>query len=180
MVEGNTMGNPNAPVKFVEYSDFGCSHCKNFAEGTAELIVEDYVTTGKVLVEYRSVGGLIGSQITPLAAEAAYCAGDQGEFWAYHDYLFANQITLFLNPQGNFENYLQAFAEDLGLDLDEFNQCYDGHKYSERVQQDELDARRAGISSTPSFLINDQLIVGNLPYESFQRTIEAELAEAGS
>jgi protein-disulfide isomerase len=179
MAEGNTMGDPNAPVKLVEYSDFGCSHCKNFAEGTAERITEEYVTTGEVFIEYRSVGSLIGSQITPLAVEAAYCAGDQGEFWAYHDYLFANQITLFANPQGNYEKYFQAFAENLGLDMEEFNQCYDDHKYRERVQQDELDARSLEINSTPSFMINDQLLVGNLPYETFQETIEAELAEAG-
>jgi len=180
MAEGNTMGDPDAPVKFLEFSDFGCSHCKNFAEGTAEQIIEEYVVSGRLLMEYRSVGDLIGSPITPLAAEAAYCAGDQGQFWAYHDYLFANQRTLFANPQGNIDSYLTAFAEDLELDMEAFNTCYEGHKYRDRVQQDEVDARRAGINSTPSFLINGQLLVGNQPFEAFQEAIEAELAATGN
>jgi len=176
MAQGNALGDPNAPVEFHIYSDFGCGHCANFAAEKTPLIISEYVETGKVYLVYHSVGDLLSS-VTPLAAEAAYCAGDQNKFWEYHDLLWANQANLFNGSETEIFSNFGTFALELGLDTAAFNQCLNDRAYKELVVQDGLDARAAGINSTPSFLINGQLLVGNLPYEEFQTMIESELAK---
>lgn len=177
MVSGNAMGDPDAPVLIEEFSDYGCGHCANFSEGTGLIIAETYVANGDVYFISRSVGSLLGSPISPQIAEAAYCAGDQEMYWEYHDYIFANQATLYANPNAPVAKYLVAFAEALALDLDAFNECVDSEKYKDRVQQDNLDATQAGVNSTPSFSINGTLIIGNRPLEDFQTAIEAALSQ---
>ncbi|MBN1669074.1 MAG: DsbA family protein [Anaerolineales bacterium] len=172
------MGDPNAPVTMVIISDFGCSHCANFAEGSGNRIAEEYVSTGQVYLVYRSSGDLLPNSSTAVAAEAAYCAADQGKFWEYHDLLFANQIKLFSTMGRDNSDTFNAFAEYLQMDLDQFERCMDEGKYKDQIVQDRNDALEAGINSTPSFLINGQLVVGNVPYSEFQRILEAELAAA--
>ncbi len=176
MVAGNAMGDPDAPVVIHEYSDFGCGHCGNFSSGAGLQIAETYVAQGQVYFVSHSVGSMLNGTISPRLAEAAYCAGDQGAYWAYHDYVFANQLTLYSSSNLPLQKYVQAFAQALSLDMDAFNACYVGRDYEDRVQQDERGARQAGINSTPSFLINGQVLVGNQPFETFQNAIEEALA----
>lgn len=168
----NTMGDPNAPVKIIEYADFQCPYCRAFWQDTEPQIVETYVKTGKVYYEYRSVGAFIGPE-SASAAEAAYCAGDQGEFWQYHDLLYTNWTG---ENVGDFSSAnLQKFATSLGLDETAFNGCLSGGKYLERLQQDVNNARSAGVRATPSFLINGKMIKGAQPFPVFQQAIEAAL-----
>ena len=175
MADRNTMGDPNAPVTIVEFSDFGCGHCAAFAQGTGEQITEDYVASGDVYFVSRSVGGLLGNPLTQRAAEAAYCAADQNKYWEYHDTLYANQKILFYGGATSIDKYLEAFAEALGLDTDQFNQCLEDGTYRQQLRQDEQDARAAGINGTPSFLINGELLSGNMPYTEFQAIIDGYL-----
>ena len=180
MANANTMGDPNAPVVIDIFSDFGCSHCGDFALGNEERIAQDYVATGQVYFIYHSTGSLLGHPNTPVAAEAAYCAGDQNKFWEYHDIIFSNQASLFLDLYAKIDKTLSAYAESLGLDMGAFNACVDSGKYSDLVKQDEINARQVGISSTPSFLINGTLYVGNISYEEFQKAIELALTGVGN
>jgi len=176
MTSANMMGDPNAPVVIEGYSDFGCGHCASFAETTSKQLSEEFIKTGKVFFIFHSVGGLIGSQTTPIAAEAAYCAGDQNKFWEFHDTIFANQYQLFFaDPKTDIKKYFGSFAEDLGLDIDAFQSCIDGGKYRDKVSQDEADARKAGVDGTPTFFINGEVIRGAQPYEVFKRAIESKL-----
>ncbi|MFN2237075.1 MAG: thioredoxin domain-containing protein [Anaerolineales bacterium] len=175
MANGNTMGDPNAPVVIEEFSDFGCSHCANFAFGTAEQIVENYITTGQVYYISRSAGNLLNNPYTQKAAEAAYCAADQDMYWEYSDLIFANQGLLFYGGVTYIDNYLNAFADTLDLDMNAFEDCLSNGKYEERVLTDGNDARLAGINSTPSFLINGTLVQGNLPFQDFQVYIDGAL-----
>ncbi len=177
MANDNTMGDPNAPVIIEEFSDFGCGHCADFAQGNGERIAEDYVATGQVFFISRSAGNILNNPNTQLAAEAAYCAADQDMYWEYHDIIYANQSTLFYGGISYIDNYLVAFAESLGLDMKQFNDCLEDGDNQNRMLQDGNDARAAGINSTPSFLINGTLVRGNLPYADFQAYIEAALAE---
>lgn len=179
MTQANTMGDPNAPVVIQEFSDFGCNHCASFSQTTSIDLAESYVSSGDVYFIYRSVGSLIGSNLSPIVAEAAYCAGDQGEFWPYHDMVFANQALLYGTSNIDIDEYMVAFAETLNLDLSEFESCYSGRKYRQQVVQDEIDARAAGVTGTPSFLINDQFISGNQPFSVFEEIIEDELSTSG-
>ncbi|MBE9523587.1 MAG: thioredoxin domain-containing protein [Chloroflexi bacterium] len=176
MAVGNAMGDPNAPVVIHEYSDFGCSHCFTFSSGAGEEIAEAYVASGQVYFVYHSVGNML-SPISAEITEAAYCAGDQGKFWEFHDIVFENQITLFSNANLPLDKYMMAFGEALTLEPDEFASCNDSGKYASQVQQDRVDAQAAGINSTPSFLVNGTLLVGAQPFSEFEAVNEAILLE---
>jgi protein-disulfide isomerase len=178
MANDNTMGDPDAPVVIEQFSDFACGHCADFAMGSGELIAQDYVATGQVYFISRSAGDLLNNPNTQLAAEAAYCAADQGQYWEFHDIVYANQSTLFYGGVTYIDNYLKAFAKALDLDMDQFNDCLDGHEHRSRMLADGNQARVNGISSTPSFMINGQMYRGNLPYDQFQAIIEGALAQA--
>src|SRR5215510_14290868 len=188
---GNSMGDPDAPIQMVEFGDFQCPFCERFAMQTEPLLVENYIKTGKVHFTFRSAGNWVsknigqGSTESQDAAAAAYCAADQGKFWEMHDTLFANNRDV--EDQGSFSSSrLAGMAESLGLDMTEFQNCYDNGKYAEQVQQDYDDAISAGIHGTPYFVITYQVnaetktetIDGAQPIGVFQQTIEAILRVA--
>jgi protein-disulfide isomerase len=168
----NAMGDPNAPVKIIEYSDFQCPYCARFTKETEQALIDAYIATGKVYFEYHSFGAFIGQE-SVRAAEAAYCAGDQGKFWEMHDTLFANQKG---ENQGDFaDKYLNAFAKSLSLDMNAFNDCFNSGKYANQVSKDGTQAAQAGVQATPSFVINGKLLEGAQPFSAFQAAIEAAL-----
>ena len=184
MANDNAMGDPNAPIKIEEFSDYQCPFCARFYEETEWQIADSYVADGTVYFVYRSFGGFIGPE-SQAAAEAAYCAGDQNKYWEYHDVLFTNLTG---ENVGAFTNRrLQAFAETLSLDMDAFNDCFDSHKYADRVQQDYVDGSAAGVTGTPAFSITyevngeqkQRFIAGAYPFSEFQTQIEEALAEMG-
>jgi protein-disulfide isomerase len=169
---GNTLGDPNAPVKVIEYADFQCPYCRRFWQETEPQIIATYVKSGKVFYEYRSVGAFLGQESAD-AAEAAYCAGDQGRFWDYHDALFLNWTG---ENVGDFtKEKLDQYARSLRLDSAAFEQCLTSGRYAARVQQDVTNARKDGVHATPSFLINGKLVEGAMPFSAFQEAIDAAL-----
>lgn len=194
-VNFNAMGDPNAPVKIINYSDFKCAYCGRFATTTEHQVVEAYVATGKVYFEYRSVGQFLGPE-SARAAEAAYCAGDQGKFWEMHDVIFTNLLEG--EKRGQFTDArLTAFAEKLNIDMGTFRDCFNNGKYASRLLEDQQNAAKditsttnyaelvaagqysSGGLSTPSFVINGRLIPGAMPFSTFQQEIDAALAAAG-
>jgi protein-disulfide isomerase len=188
----NSMGDPNAPVKLEEFSDFQCPYCKNFHETIEPQLVETYVTTGKLRFTYRSAGNLISDNIglgkteSEDAAKAAYCAGDQDKFWEMHATIFANWLG---EDVGSYtDRRLASIAETIGLDMKQFNDCYDSDKYANQVAQDGKDAIAAGVTGTPSFVLSyidasgqtvTKLVENSLHFEDFQKEIDAALATAG-
>jgi protein-disulfide isomerase len=184
MADGNAMGDPNAPIKIEEFSDFQCPYCARFHEETEWQLANSYVADGTVRLVYRSFGDFIGPE-SKAAAEAAYCAGDQDKFWEYHNILFANQTGE--NVGAYADRRLQAFAEALSLDMDAFNSCFGSGKYSDRVNQDKVDGTAAGVTGTPAFLITytvngeqkSRFIAGAYPFSEFQTQIEEALVEMG-
>ena len=184
MVADNAMGDPNAPITITEYSDYQCPFCARFSEDTEEQIVNEYVADGTVYFVYRSFGNFIGPE-SKAAAEAAYCAGDQGKYWEYHDILFANQTGE--NVGAYSDRRLRAFAEELSLDMGAFNDCFNSGKYSDRVNQDRIDGTAAGVTGTPAFVISytvdgeekTRFISGAYPFSEFQTQVEGALAEMG-
>ena len=191
-VDRNSTGDPNAPIKIEEFADFQCPFCERFFEQTEPLLMEHYVSTGKVQFVYRSMGNFVSRNIggarteSQDAAAAAYCAADQGKFWEMHDALFTNVLG---EDAGSFtDRRLAAIAESVGLDMAEFNSCYDSGKYADQVQQDLADATDAGLNSTPSFLITytvngetkTKTIIGAQPFSAFQQELEAILNEIGA
>jgi protein-disulfide isomerase len=184
-VDFNSAGDPNAPVKLDEYSDYQCPYCAQFAERTEQAILDTYVATGKVYFTYHSVGEFIGSE-SSRSAEAAYCAGDQNKYWEYHDYVLGNQRG---ENAGWFSHRrLTAFAESIDLDMNQFSSCFNNGKYADMVRQELFDARSLGIRSTPTFRIsytaNGQTVTDEIrgaePFSSFQQKLDAALAAAGA
>jgi protein-disulfide isomerase len=173
MANGNVVGDPNAPVKIVEYSDFQCPGCLRFFRLIEPTLISEYISTGKVHFTYLSMGKWIGSE-SVAAAEAAYCASDQNKFWEYHDILFTNWTG---ENVGDFTNKrLIAFAESIGLDINAFNTCLNTHKYKQRITQDHDDGIKAGVTYTPTIFINGQKFAGTLSYSNLKEAIDAALA----
>ncbi|RJP49554.1 MAG: DsbA family protein [Anaerolineaceae bacterium] len=183
-VDFNTVGNPDAPIMIEEYSDFQCPYCRIFFTNTEEQLLESYIADGTVYFIYKSFGAFIGVESGD-AAQAAYCAGDQGKFWEMHDIIFANQTGE--NVGAYTSRRLTAFAETLGLNMDEFSSCFNSGKYKDRIDQDAKDGIAAGIQATPSFVMTytvdgetrTRIIQGAQSFEAFQQEIEAALAEMG-
>ena len=107
------------------------------------------------------------------SAEAAECASDQDAFWEFHDYLFSHQNG---ENQGAFsKDNLKGFAADMGLDTAAFNTCLDTGKYTQFVTDQTNIARQLGVSSTPTFALNGQPVVGAVTFDEFKTKIEAIL-----
>ncbi|HSL45983.1 MAG TPA: thioredoxin domain-containing protein [Anaerolineales bacterium] len=196
-VEDNAMGDPGAPITIEEFSDFQCPFCERFHQETERLLRQYYIDTDKVRFVYRSMGNFVSDNIarakgTPAtteskdAAMAAYCAGDQDKFWDMHAHIFANVLG---EDVGSFsDKRLRAIAETTGLDMDQFNSCFDSGKYEDRVQQDYEDGQQAGVNGTPGFVITytvngetkTKLIEGAQPFNVFQQELEAALSEIGA
>ncbi|MBT7903257.1 thioredoxin domain-containing protein [Candidatus Woesearchaeota archaeon] len=162
-------GDPNAPITIIEFSDFECSFCAKFYSQTLPLIEEKYIDTGIVKLVYRDLPLGFHSQAQK-AAEAAECAGDQGQYWEMHDKLFDNGVS------GGVSSF-KKYASELGLDQGLFDECLDTSKFADEVKADMADGSAAGVSGTPAFFVNGQKLVGAQPFEAFEQVIEAELAK---
>ena len=187
----NSMGDPNAPIKLEEFSDFQCPFCERFHKETEPLLVQYYVSTGKVYFTYRSMGNWVSGNIgggkteSQDAAMAAYCAADQNKFWDMNALLFANALG---EDAGSFTSRrLAAIAENAALNMDEFSNCYSSDKYKDQVQKDFNDGLAAGVQGTPAFRLTWQvngetktkLIDGAQPFNVFQQELEAILQQVG-
>lgn len=167
------LGEKNAPVTVIEYGDFQCPFCGKFFKDTEPVIRENYIKTGKVKFIYRDFAFL--GQESLWAANAARCAGDQGKFWEYHDYLYNNQRG---ENQGAFsKDNLKGFASALSLDKEKFNTCLDSEKYSDAIKKETKDGTGAGVQGTPAVFINGKINVGALPTATFTQMIDAELSK---
>lgn len=183
-VKFNAAGNPEAPIKIDEYSDFQCPYCRQFSEDTEVKLMESYVADGTVYFVYHSFGDFIGSE-SGRAAEAAYCAGDQEKFWEMHDAIFVNQEGE--NAGAFVDRRLSAFAENIGLDMSKFNSCFNNGDHKDLVAQDARDAIAGNIQATPSFLVSytvngetkTKLLEGAQGFDIFKQEIDAALAEMG-
>lgn len=162
------LGNPDAPVVIVEFADFQCPFCKRLYEDAEAKVISKYVKTGKAKWVYRDFPLSSIHAVAQKAAEASECADEQGEFWPYHDMLYDKQSDLSLD---NFK----AWAQELGLDKNKFNECLDSGKYADEVQNDFKAGQAAGVSGTPATFINGRIITGAVPFERFEQAIEEEL-----
>ncbi len=161
------LGNKEAPITIVEYSDFQCPYCAA-AEKTVKALLKKYPE--KVKLVYKNFPLSFHTEAF-MAAEAGLCAQEQSEakFWQLHDKMFAN-------PKKLKNQDLKDMANNIGLDQKRFNQCLDTNKYAARVQQEMRQARTYGVNSTPVFFINGVRIVGNQSIEMFEKIIEIELS----
>jgi protein-disulfide isomerase len=174
---GTGWGPADAPVKIVEYSDYGCTYCRQFALNQGRQLREEYEKTGKVRFEYKSF--IIEGPSTRDAANAAYCAADQKRFWDYSEVLFNKSGTG--QPQSIYSKAaLKDYGVQIGLDAAQFGRCVDSGQFIPEVQNQNTEGARLGVQATPSFFINGRKIEGAAPYPEFKAMIDAALAAAGS
>lgn len=160
-------GNPMAPVRIVEFSEFQCPYCRR-AQPTINAVVEKY--GDKVSHSFRDFPLRDIHPNAQKAAEAARCAADQGKFWEYYKMLFANFGQLSRED-------LTRYAQAVGLEMPGFEQCVDSGKHAAGIEADLQDGLRAGASSTPTFFINGIAVVGAQPQSAFEEIIDRELAK---
>lgn len=168
------LGDSDAPVTIVEFSDFQCPYCQRFYQNTMPQLISEYVDTGKVKIVYRDFP-LGAHPQAPAAAQASECADDQDSYWDMHDMLFAKMSEWSGSPTAI--DSFKAYASDLGLNTAKFNDCLDTEQYATEITDDLNAGRQAGVSGTPTFFINGRKLVGAQPFSAFQTIIEEELAK---
>lgn len=177
------LGNPNAPVTVVEFSDYECPFCKRHYDQTHVQLKKNYIDTGKVKLVFRDLPLSFHDPMATTEAIAANCAREQGGDTAYykmHDVIFEKTTS---NGNGLTKDQLYQFAADQGLNQANFKSCVDSEKYKEEVSKDLADAGIIGATGTPSFVvgkstgeeIEGKLIVGAQPYAAFQVEIDSLL-----
>jgi len=172
--DGRAVASGDAPLTLTVYSDFQCPACDSFATETAPQLVTDYVEPGKLRILYKDYS-FIGPESFD-AAVAARCAGDQGLFWPYHDYLFANQKG---ENKGAFDrNRLIAMGEAVGVDQAPFQACLDTQPPLDATKAETAEGVALAVTSTPTMFLGDQKIVGVPAYEALAGAIDAALAGA--
>jgi len=149
-------------ITIVEYGDFLCPFCA-MAQDTLNQLKEIYGDDLRIIYKHLPLHD--GSFEFAVASE---CANEQGKFWGYHDYLYANQKTIKIED-------VSLYAQELGLNVDKFNQCLNGEDAKAKVNSDWEDAKELGLNGTPTFFVNGEKILGAQPIETFKKVIESKL-----
>jgi len=165
-------GDANAKVTVIEFADFRCPFCEQWFQNVEPNLIKDYVNTGKVKFYFRNYAFL--GPASTLASEAGECANDQGQFWAWHDYMYKNQPDESDTSMYTNDNLTQI-AGTLGMDTGQFSSCLSSKDTSAKVAKDLSDGSAAGVSGTPTTFINGIPIVGAVPYSQIKQQIDAAL-----
>ena len=173
---GYTVGQANAPLTMVEFTDLQCPFCRQFHLAAFEQIKKDYIDTGKLRYISRDFPLEAIHPHALGAAQAARCAGDQGKFWELRHQILLNNAQL--NPA-----MLTTLAQDLQLDMGAFRGCIEAGRFDADIKKDIADAAAVGVSGTPSFVIGKTaadkldgiLLVGAQPYAAFDAKLKDAL-----
>ncbi|MBA2685813.1 MAG: DsbA family protein [Gemmatimonadaceae bacterium] len=169
------LGSPSATVWVVEVSDFQCPYCRQFHEESFEELKRAYVDSGKVRLAYVNFP-LSMHKNSFAASETAMCAAAQDKFWQLHDALFVTQKQweTLPAPQPMFDSLAAANGVELGA----FRKCVAGHITKPMIEADVDRASKAGVESTPTFLIGGMMLTGAQPVANFRRAIDSALTLA--
>jgi protein-disulfide isomerase len=152
------LGNEDAPIVIIEFSDYQCPFCYKLYANILPSLKADFIDTGKVKYVFRDYP----LNIHPsgyLAAEATECADDQGKFWEMHDHIFDNQSDW--GSASDLNTTLVGYATELGLNTADFSECLTSEKYKDEVAGDKQDGVSYGVRSTPTMFINGEMIKGS-------------------
>lgn len=174
--QARIQGAATASVWLVEVSDFQCPFCKQWHDQSYEAIKREYVDSGKIRLAYVNFPLSMHRNAMP-AAETAMCAAAQNKFWAVHDSLFATQLQWekLADPQPK----LDSLASESGVDMNAFHRCFSAHLMRATIDADIDRATRAGVESTPTFLIGSTMVTGAQPLAVFRQVLDSALAHAG-
>ncbi len=163
------LGAVDAPVVMVMFSDYRCPFCAKFSRDTEQELVDEYVTTGTLRIEWRDYP-IFGPEST-LGAEAGRAAAAQGRFWEFNRAVFASAPE-----RGHPEltpDLLEQFATEAGVgDIARFRTDIADPATASAVQSDLGQASSLGVPSTPAFVINGNPVLGAQPLDDFRAAIE--------
>ncbi|KIF03770.1 DSBA oxidoreductase [Streptomyces sp. RSD-27] len=167
------VGRTDAPVVLIEYSDFKCGYCAKFARDTEPELVKKYVEDGTLRIEWRNFP-IFGAE-SEAAAKAAWAAGQQDRFTAFHAAAYAEGAK----AKGFGEERLVELAREAGVpDLERFKADMTGEQAAAALRRDREEGYRIGVQSTPSFLVNGRPLAGAQPFEAFATAIDRAKAQA--
>jgi protein-disulfide isomerase len=170
-----TLGDDDAAVTIVEFSDYQCPFCASHYRETWPLLKAEFVDTGRVRYVFKDNPLTNIHPQAPKAHEAARCAGDQGAYWEMHDLLFDKQAEW--GGSSDHVGVLKRYASELGLAADAFAACLDDDRWAGAVIADTAEGASLGVRGTPTFFIDGYSLVGAQPYETLVYAIG--LAEEG-
>jgi protein-disulfide isomerase len=178
MKNAPALGNDSAKVTIVEFGDYQCTWCHRWHESTKDAVMTSFVDTGKARFLFKDYPiNDLSDRASSKAAEASYCAADQGKYWQYHDETYNNWKGENPSPAWVTAASLKQFATNVGIkDMDAFSQCLDSGKYAGIVSDNYNLARSIGLDATPSFIViadgqTPKLLRGAYPYSSFENVI---------
>lgn len=175
-------GDPDAPVTIIEFADYQCPACRQFATNYGPLVKLNFIDSGQAKLTFYDFPLIQTHPNAFVAARAARCAGDQDAYWQYHDALFSaskhRDWTGESNPVGRFV----AYAGELGLDRDEFESCVKSDRHADVVTANRQLAMRLNVSGTPTIMVarEGQRMAQRLPsfdFATIQEAVQAALAE---
>lgn len=168
------VGEPDAPVQMIMYSDFQCSFCGLWTTNTLPVLLEKYVEPGDLRIEFREAN--VFGEESVKAARAAAAAGEQGKFLEFQKALYPDG-----KPMKSFpEDKMVEIAEELGLDAEKFKVDMGSQKIADLVAQHQNKAAELGVTSTPSFIVGTQPVRGAQPTEQFELIVEQQLEQERS
>ncbi|HEX2865319.1 MAG TPA: thioredoxin domain-containing protein [Deinococcales bacterium] len=177
-VKGNALagarfvaGKAGAANTIVEFGNYLCSHCGNWAGEVQPQLLRDLVDAGKVRFAYRDLP-FTRQANARLASGAAACAADQGRFWAFHDLLYATAGRWAGLEEPVLRSQLNLYAAAAGLNAAAFSACQAADRHLAAVDADVRAANALGIAATPAFIVNGWLVEGELPLAAFKALLK--------
>ena len=159
LADGTAVGDPDAPIELISFIDFRCPFCLRVAAEDEPDLIEEYVREGHLRIETRHMPVIQGDGST-IAAEAAQCAAQQDAFWPMHNRLFLAHDEDGTGTGVFSTDAMKDYADDIGLDRDEFDACVDNRETNDEVLEHRSSAQAYGFTGTPSFVINEQPLQG--------------------
>lgn len=174
---GYVIGDSAAPVEVLEFADFECGACAQFATLTAPDVKQRLVETGQIRLRILDVPFHTNAWTASLAAA---CANAQGKFWPMHDALFNTQDRWNTQVTDNPLKPIVAIAREAGVDADQLEACVEARTYQANVQANLTEAQRLGVTATPSFIIGGKLVPGAISYDQFKAYVDTARSQAAT
>jgi len=169
--QGYLMGKPDAPVKILEFADFECPACGRFATITEPDVRKRLIDTGLASLTFYDypLPQHLNSQA---ASNAAACADEQNRFWPMHDQIFGAQDQWNTQATDNPKPMFMSYARAIGLDMTQFEACYDTRKHQKRIVANFAEGERRRVNSTPTFIVGDKQVANALSYDELKAMVD--------
>lgn len=177
--QGHVIGSETAPVEVVEFADFECPACGQFATITEPDVRARLVNTGMIRFRFMDFP-LEGHRNTRAAHMAAWCASDQDKFWEMHDMIFATQDRWSTYATSRPLPVFESLAQQIGLNVPQYQTCMETRKFLGQIQSNVDEGLRRGVNSTPTFFIGNRKVATTVSYDEFRQHVNDAMAQAGA